>query len=105
MAHMCIQMIGQKFEKQEAENLERYVNKRLGDARAKIDPRFRDQAFLYAQGQPQPQQQPQAPPQPQPQSRVPPVSTVPPSLRKPSVMPQINDDWLWQDSNQQEGGY
>ena len=89
MAYVCMQMIGKKFEKQEADNLERYVNRRLADARAKVNPNFRDQSFLYAQGQPQPQQvRPQEYTQPPAQPR--PVSTVPPSLKKPSVMPEIN---------------
>jgi hypothetical protein len=116
MAYMCAVMIGKKFEKQEAANLQRYVEKRFADARAKADPRFRDpsQGYLYVQGQTQPAQirpqeytQPptQQQPQPQPQPRPAPVSTVPPSLRKPSVLPQINDDWLWEDSNQQEGAF
>jgi hypothetical protein len=101
-----MQMIGKKFEKQEQENLERYVNKRLGDARAKVNPSFREQPFLYVQGQPQPQTQPvqqQQQPQRMPQG----VGTVPPSLRKPSVIPPINDEWLWEDSNsaQQGSGY
>jgi hypothetical protein len=110
MAHMAMLMLGKKFEKQEAANLQRYVEKRFADARAKADPRFRDQGYLYVQPPRQPQPQPQQPVQPQPQPQAAPrpnphVSTVPPSLRKPSVLPQINDDWLWQDSNQQEGGY
>jgi hypothetical protein len=96
-------MVGKKFERQEQENLERYVNKRLSDARAKANPAYRDQQFLYAQGQPQPQPQPQQV-RPQEYTQPPaeqhpppkPVSTVPPGLRKPSVMPQINDDWLWE---------
>jgi hypothetical protein len=91
-----MQMIGQKFEIQEAQNLERYMNKRLGDTRTKVDPWFRDpnQVFLYAQGQPQPQKQAQA----QAQPRAPSGSTIPPSLRKPRVIPPINDAWLWEDS-------
>jgi hypothetical protein len=95
MAHMCMQIIGQKYEKQEAQNLERYISKRLADARAKANPAFRNQpGSLYAQGQRQP-----APPQ----LRVLGVSNIPPELRKPRVIPPINDDWLWQDNNQQEG--
>jgi hypothetical protein len=85
-----MQIIGKKFEEQEQQNLGRYINKRL-DARAKTNPKFRYQEFLYAQGQPQTQPTQQ---QKQQQPRAPPVSTVPPSLRKPSVMPQINDEWL-----------
>jgi hypothetical protein len=38
-------MISKKFEKQEQENLERYVNKRLADARAKADPRLVTRLF------------------------------------------------------------
>jgi hypothetical protein len=103
MAYMCAVMIGKKFEKQEAANLERYVNKRLADARAEANPRFRDEQFHYAQGQPQQQQPSQPQGQPAPQPCAPSGSTIPPSLRKPRVIPPINDEWLWQDSNQQEG--
>jgi hypothetical protein len=101
MAHMCMIMIGKKYEKQEQENLARHIAKRLADARAKANPAFRNQPGpLYAQGQPQ-EPQPQQPQQPVRAS----VSSIPPGLRKPRVIPPINDDWLWQDSNQRDGVY
>lgn len=106
MAYMCMIMIGKKFEKQEAANLQRLVEKRLADARAKANPRFRDEQFLYAQPQQQSQVQQEAGYSANihatPKPRAPPVSTVPPGLRKDSVLPSVNDEWLWQDP---EGGY
>jgi hypothetical protein len=38
-----------RYEKQEAQNYERYISKRLAEARTKANPRFRDEQFLYAE--------------------------------------------------------
>src|SRR5690349_10722200 len=46
-AYMCMIMIGKRYEKQEQENLERPVAKRLAEARAKVNPRFSDENYFY----------------------------------------------------------
>jgi hypothetical protein len=74
-----MQMIGQKCEIQEAEKLERHIAMGLADAIAKVNPKFRDEGFLYAQGQLQQQLQTQTESKAQP--RVPGVSSIPPVLR------------------------